>query len=950
MQASQSPDDIVAAILREGAQRYTFLADLMPLIIWTAKPDGNLDYYNKAWFDYTGLTLAQTQDWGWGPVLHPDDLQRCIDRWTHSFTTGEKYEIEYRFKRGADGSYRWFLGRASPRYDEAGKIVQWVGTGTDIDDQKRANSDLEERVAERTLELRHSNQMLKVEVAERFRAQEELQWKTAFLEAQVDSSIDGIIVVDSHGQQILQNQRMAGMFDMPQHIADNRDIAQKLKWFVDFVKKPEPFMAKIEYLFAHPAEVSRDEIELKNGNVLDRYSAPVLGKDGKNYGRIWTLRDITKYKQIEATLQRQKAEFQILFDLIPAMIWFKDTKNRVLRINQHVADMTGLKVAEIEGKSVEENHPEEAAKYYADDLQVIQSGTPKLGIIETIRNRDGKEISIQTDKVPFRDKDGKVVGIVVMAQDITERKKAEESLRLLSSAVEQSKESILITDAELNLPGPKIIFTNPAFTKMTGYTAEEVIGQTPRILQGPRTDKMVIRRLRKNLEQGEVFAGEAINYRKDRTEFNMEWQIAPIRNPSGTITHFVAIQHDITERKRLEAQLFQSQKLETVGKLAGGVAHEFNSIMTAIIGQSELLLADLPPGNPLRKNATEIRLSGERAAVLTRQLLAYGRKQVLRPESVGLNNVLTGMEAYLRHLLGRAVDCRFVLAAKLKATKADAGQIEQVIMNLVMNAADAMPQGGKLTLETANVILDQQFVGNFPELKVGEYVMLAVTDTGTGMSEEVKAHVFEPFFTTKGVGEGTGLGLSTCYGIVKQTGGHITVYSEFGQGTTFRVYLPALELDTAPPFSPPKPSNLPRGTETILLVEDEAALRQLESTLLGRLGYTVLTASDGIEALNLLKQQDGKPVDLLFTDVVMVRMGGKELSERVLALSPQTKVLFASAFTENAIVHQEALNPGVAMLQKPFTPGALANKVRELLDLPGNPNPAPSPEPEALVG
>jgi PAS domain S-box-containing protein len=524
--------------------------------------------------------------------------------------------------------------------------------------------------------------------------------------------------------------------------------------------------------------------------------------------------------------------------------------------------------------------------------------------------------------------------------EIIERKQVEESLRLLSSAVEQAKESIVITDAELDLPGPKIIFVNPSFTTMTGYTTEEAIGKTPRILQGPRTDKAVLRRLRQNLERGETFAGEAINYRKDGKEFNLEWQIAPLRNASGKITHFVAIQHDITGRKRLEAQLFQSQKMETVGKLAGGIAHEFNSIMTAIIGQSELLIADLPPGNPLAKNAVEIRKAAERATVLTRQLLAYGRKQILQPEILDLKAVIVSMENTLLHLMGRNVEVRYSFAAGIKSVKADAGQIEQVIVNVAMNAADAMPNGGKLTLETANVTLDADYVSRFPELKAGEFVVLAIGDTGAGMSDEVKARVFEPFFTTKGVGKGTGLGLATCHGIVKQSGGHIAVYSELGRGTTVKIYLPQVEQKTELKLPvPPKTSlELPRGTETILLVEDDPSLREMAATLLGRWGYTVLAAADGVEAMGHVHQQGTGHIDLLFTDVVMPQMSGNELADRIRALHPRTKILFASAYTENAIVHQGVLNPGVALLQKPFTPSALAHKVREIL------NPAKPPE------
>ena len=520
-----------------------------------------------------------------------------------------------------------------------------------------------------------------------------------------------------------------------------------------------------------------------------------------------------------------------------------------------------------------------------------------------------------------------------LKMEVAEHQRAEESLRLLGSAVEQSKESIVITDAELDLPGPKIIFVNPAFTQMTGYTAGEAIGKTPRILQGPRTDKAVLARLRQNLQRGEAFAGEAINYRKDGKEFDLEWQIAPLRDASGIITHFVAIQRDITGRKKLEARLLQSQKLETVGKLAGGIAHEFNSILTAIIGQSELLAGELPHGNPLVKNAAEIRKAAERAAILTRQLLAYGRKQILQPEILDLNAVLTGMENMILHLMGRNVEVRLNPSAGLKSVKADAGQIEQVVVNIAMNAAEAMPNGGKLTLETANVTLDADYVSRFPELKAGEYTMLAIGDTGAGMSDEVKARVFEPFFTTKGVGKGTGLGLATCHGIIQQSGGHIAVYSELGRGTTFKIYLPQAGQEMKSPTQPKASADLPRGTERILLVEDDPSLREMAGELLERLGYTVLKAANGIEAMSIIHQQGRGHIDLLFTDVVMPHMSGKELADRIHALHPQTKILFTSAYTESAIVHQGVLDKSVALLQKPYTPSALAQKLREVLDV-----------------
>jgi PAS domain S-box-containing protein len=563
----------------------------------------------------------------------------------------------------------------------------------------------------------------------------------------------------------------------------------------------------------------REQAQQALRRVNDELEACVTARTGELGKTNQALQaEITGRKRIEEALQRQKTELRVLFDWMPAIVWFKDTENRILRANKRAAEIVGKPVEEIEGKPSLEIFPQEAAKYYSDDLEVIHSGAPKLGIVETLRDREGKEQWGQTDKVPVCDQDGKVTGIIVMTQDIT-------------------------------------------------------------------------------------------------------------------------------GRKRLEAQLLQSQKMETVGKLTGGIAHEFNSILTTIIGHSEFLLNDLPAESPLANNATEISKAAGRAAMLTRQLLAYGRKQFLQPETLDLNQVITDMEGVFQHLMGKDVDTRIVPAPGLQAVRADAGQIEQVIMNLAINARDAMPGGGKLTLETANVSFDQDSVGRSPEMKPGDYVMLAITDTGKGMSAEVKAHVFEPFFSTKGVGQGAGLGLSTCYGIVKQSGGYISVYSEFGRGTAFKIYLPQVEPAPKIPLQRLDSPDLQRGTETILLVEDDPALREMAATMLRRLGYTVLAAADGIEALNLKQQRDNGHIDLLFTDVVMPHMSGKELADRVRALYPHIRILFTSAYTENAIIHQGVLNHDVKLLQKPFTPSALARKLREVLDEP----PLPALEKETEV-
>ena len=524
-----------------------------------------------------------------------------------------------------------------------------------------------------------------------------------------------------------------------------------------------------------------------------------------------------------------------------------------------------------------------------------------------------------------------VLNTILRAQ-IEERRKTEEKLRLLGSAVEQSQEAILVTDAQLDQPGPKIVFVNPAFTKMTGYTREEALGKTPRILQGPRTDKAVTYNLRATLARGEAAHGETVNYRKDRTEFDVEWDIAPIRNSKQVITHFVGIQRDVSQRKRIEQQLIQSQKLETVGKLAGGVAHEFNNIMMAIIGHADLMLNNIPENNALTTNAKVIRQAAERASILTRQLRAYAGRQFLRPQSLDLNEVISEMEILIGHLVGVEINVSIVPAADLCNVLADPGQISEVITNIVLNAKDAMPGGGKLTIETGNMSFDYETASRYPGLKPGNYASLSITDTGVGMKPEVQARMFEPFFTTKGVGKGTGLGLATAYGIIKQSGGHILVYSEIGKGTTFRIYLPELQKDPRQKVQPTQPSGAPSGSEIILVVEDDDTVREMTIKFLRQLGYNVLSATNGEEALKLLETPGREPVDLLFTDIVMPVMDGMELSRRVAKSHPGMKVLFASAYAENALIHQGVVEPGMTLLEKPFSLSTLAQKVRKALE------------------
>lgn len=398
--------------------------------------------------------------------------------------------------------------------------------------------------------------------------------------------------------------------------------------------------------------------------------------------------------------------------------------------------------------------------------------------------------------------------------------------------------------------------------------------------------------------------------------------------PNGAL---IGIGQDITERKRLEAQFLQAQKLEAIGRLAGGLAHDFNNILTVIVNYTSLIMRVSATDNPIQRHLKGIQGSAERAATLTRQLLSFARKQVIEPQTLNLNDLIVQAEKMLRPLIGEDIQLTTQLMPELGWVKADPSQLEQVLLNLTLNARDAMPQGGKLTIQTAAVRLGQQESHQMTGALPGDYVMLVVSDTGTGMTEEVKAHLFEPFFSTKAMGQGTGLGLATCFGIITQSAGYIQVESELGQGTTFQIYLPAIENKSTLPIKQDRVESLPCGNETILLVEDEPEVRELMMNLLTEQGYTLLVAANGAEALQINNEKADTVIDLLLTDVVMPRLGGKALAERLKSCRSQTKVLFISGYTDEAIV-APMLAPDTAFLQKPFSPTALLCKVREVLD------------------
>jgi len=429
-----------------------------------------------------------------------------------------------------------------------------------------------------------------------------------------------------------------------------------------------------------------------------------------------------------------------------------------------------------------------------------------------------------------------------------------------------------------------------------------------------------------------VWKGRVVNKKKDGSLYTDDVVITPVRSDSGEFVNYVSVQRDVTRELELEQQLLRSQRMEAVGQLTAGIAHDFNNLLTAINGFAELIQYQLSPDNGIYDMAGKILHSGRHAADLVSQLLAFSRKQIIRPKVLDLNIIVINIEKMLRRVIGEQIELEIIPVPELWPVEVDPTQMEQVIINLAVNARDAMPNGGKLTIETTNVVLDDAYVSTHLEAQPGEHVMLVVSDTGCGMSKEVQAHIFEPFFTTKEVNEGTGLGLSTVFGIVKQSRGNIWVYSEEGLGATFKIYLPRAAHVAVSPGQPAPFRDLPRGTETILLVEDEVLVRDLASRVLQEQGYTVLPAANGRDALRLAQDHPGGQIHLLLTDVVMPGMGGKDLADQVKTIHSDIKTLFTSGYTSSSVVNYGVLLTNVKFLEKPFSSVSLTHKVREVLD------------------
>jgi PAS domain S-box-containing protein len=676
----------------------------------------------------------------------------------------------------------------------------------------------------------------------------------------------------------------------------------------------------------------RDEVFWrKNGTSFPvAYTSTPIMEDGRITGAVVTFTDITERKRLEETLKKEQQELKLIIDSSPIIVFYKDKEGKFIRINKAFAEALRMPEEEFVGKTVFDLYSAKIAQGMTnDDQEVLKSGRPKLNIIEQYESASGLRW-VQTDKIPICDENGIAVGLIGFAQDITERKKAEEALHKSEekyrTLFEESKDAVYVST-----PEGRFLDINPAGVELFGYPSKDEILKVDiarGIYLNPEDRKKFIQILQ---QQGFVKDFEIQAKRKDGEILDLLLSSTPVYNKEGAMVAYRGIIRDITQHKKLEAQFRQAQKMEAIGRLTGGIAHDFNNILQAIMSIGGLLQFKTKEDDPLRECVNDLFAVAERAASLTKSLLAFSRKQIISLMPINLNDIIKNAEKILSRVMGEDIELKTNLSDKDLVIMADSGQIEQVLMNLVTNARDAMPEGGQLIIETDTVEMDDEYIKTHGYGKAGKYALMTVTDTGIGMDEETKKKLFEPFFTTKEVGKGTGLGLSTVYGIVKQHNGYINVYSEVGGGTAFKIYLPIIKPDILEKTEFAKEGMVyTGGTETILIAEDDEPVRKLTKETLERAGYKVIDAVDGDDAMEKFMEHKDE-IQLLLLDVIMPKRNGREVYDEIRKIRPEVRVIFVSGYPADFIATKGIIEEGLNYIAKPLPPNQLLKKIREAL-------------------
>jgi PAS domain S-box-containing protein len=677
-----------------------------------------------------------------------------------------------------------------------------------------------------------------------------------------------------------------------------------------------------------------EEIRITRGDGTEGYirmsSAPVTDTEGKTVAAVAIVVDVSEQRTAERAVRSTDERFKFVAKATNDVIWDWDITTNSLVWNDSVETIFGHKQSKIFPEIqwwYDHIHPDDRERVSGGIRAAIESGGNSWSDQYRYLRADGKYANVTDRGYIARDQAGNPVRMIGAMTDVTERSRSEAAIRFQAQLLNAVQQAVVATD-----PDGIVLYWNAHAEKLYGWSATEAIGKDISELKTSSFLREHAHEIAEKVAGGESWTGEFLVQGKASKAFPALLTASPIMDESGRLVGIVRVSIDLTERRNLEEQFRQSQKMDAVGRLAGGIAHDFNNLLTVIRLNTEIIMEGFDPTDPRSEDVKQIRSAAERASSLTRQLLAFSRKQMLQPRVLDLNSVVSSVEPMLRRLIGEDITIASLCNARGYIV-ADPGQLEQILVNLVVNARDAMPEGGTISIETGNVELDETYTSEHAPVIPGRYVMLAVGDNGIGMSHDIREHAFDPFFTTKEAGKGTGLGLATVYGIVKQSGGYVWIYSEPGLGTTLKLYFP--EVSSAAAFKGEEYKALPkeraRGSETILLVEDEDAVRGLASRILEKQGYRVIAAQHGKEAMDIATKEEGR-IDLVLTDIVMPGMNGRGLVERLAGIRPRIKSLYMSGYTDDDIVRRGFVEPSKSFLQKPFTSEALLRTVRKVLD------------------
>lgn len=854
--------------------------------------DGSIIRINQTVLKFCGLTLPQVE----GTLFHegcwwidPDEATRICGNAYQAALQGQTFRHEVRhIDHQRNIIYVDFS--ISPLRDEKGEVIYLIAEGHDISGIHQVQEALAN--SERRFRAIFDNAPYSIAI-NRIEDGAYLAVNKAFIES---SGLSEAELLNLHSQDLfrLSEQELEQIY---------------------------------QALFTHGVIKNFETtIKHKNGSAVHIiFSSVLLDNQGQPEVLSMTI-DVTGKKRAEEALRESERQFRTITESAFDLICLIDIEGYYLYCNPSYETILGYQPSDLVGKnSLLIVHPEERerAKQYLHSE--IERGVTQTRTTLRLICKDGSIKWVDHRLAIISGDDGKPQKVLIMGQDLSDRIQAEAERDRLMAAIEQAEEVLVITD-----PEGIIQYTNPAFERITGYSREEAIGKKPSLLKSGKHDKTFYSQFWQTIKSGKPWRGHFINKRKDGSLFTEESIISPVLDSSGQIVNFVAAKHDITSQLALEEQYRQSQKMEALGQLTGGVAHDFNNLLQVINGYTSMAIMDIEPGNSVLPLLNEVDKAGQRAAALVQQLLIFSRRQVMQPKYMDLNDLVTDMLKMLTRVIGEHIRLDWVPERNLGIIYADSGMLDQVLMNLCVNARDAMPNGGVLTIETHRTEIDQEFCNHHLWAKPGHFAQLIVSDTGCGMSKETQDHVFEPFFTTKSEGKGTGLGLSTVYGIVKQHNGMVNVYSEVGKGTSFKIYLPFHESASGKMDSPvEKP--VVGGNEVILLAEDDEMVRNLSKTILMKAGYTVLEARDGIEAIEIFKENPDLP-GLLLLDVVMPHLGGQSVLEKIQEIRPHIPSLFASGYSDGAIHTEFVLHEGLRLIGKPYTSSTLLRAVREALD------------------